>query len=177
LIRTTMANSRLSFAPFTLALAASLACPQAASAFNIVYNGTNYDLSIYTGSYNANPAYFAPTTTSNGRMPWWGNEALAQQLADQLRGGLSPQGASFGPLFATEVAGDVSASFFDLSSLGTTNVVDSGTFARDSVESYVVVSSVPVPAPLPVLATAVCFSVTRRLQNLSSRLRAGRFKK
>jgi hypothetical protein len=160
----------------TLALAFSaglLVLPLEGKALNVVYNGTTYDLETATGSYDSQPSLFA-TPANGGRMPWWGDEALANGLASQLAAGLSPfPYPPDGPLFATAlnvatISGDVTASFFDLTTLGSTDVVMSGEFPRSSMQTYVLLT---VPAPLPLAAPAVVFTASRRLRRLSSRLR------
>lgn len=178
-------NSR-PLAPVALALFASLALHhQTAHALNVDYNGTTYDLQIYTGSYDHNPSIFA-TTENGGLMPWWGNSTLANGLAAQLAGGLSPfPYPEMGPLFASSFVGSMSgaqvrASYFDLGSLGITDLVTSGSFDRTSTQTYVFNNlnsdPAPVPAPVPIAVTAVCFSATRRLRRLAASLRPHRHK-
>jgi hypothetical protein len=161
---------------FGLALSASVSAslftsPHAARALNVVVDGYTYDLQLFTGSYSSNPTIFQSTTTG-GQMPWWGNPTLADALAGQLANGLSPTYTPGdpveGPLFATSFAGsspgaEITASFFDLSTLGITDVVTSGSF-DGSVSLTYAVSSAPVPAPLPLLGLACGFAATRRLR-------------
>ncbi|MEB3316776.1 MAG: hypothetical protein VKO39_01340 [Cyanobacteriota bacterium] len=162
--------------PGTLVLAFSaglLALPLNGRALNVVYDGTTYDLEIYTGSYDSQPSLFA-TPAQGGRMPWWGNYLLATGLASALADGLSPSPLPpLGPLFATAFVGanineEVSATYFDLGTLGTTNVVLSDAFSRSSSQSYVVLAT--VPAPLPIAATTLWLTATKRLRRLSARL-------
>lgn len=169
-------------ASLVLAVVASLAVnPQTARALNVDYNGTTYDLRIYTGSYDRNPSLFA-TPANGGLMPWWGNTTLANGLAAQLAGGLSPfPYPEMGPLFATSFVGsksgeEVNASYFDLSSLGITDLVTSGSFDRTRIQTYAYNNPDPVPAPIPVAVTAVGFAATRRLRRLSVSLRRHRRK-
>jgi hypothetical protein len=163
-------------APFGLGLSATLitsifASPQAARALNVVVQGTTYDLQLYSGSYTSNPSFFQ-STASGGRMPWWGNPSLADDLAGQLANGLSPTYADGdpveGPLFATafhglSIGSEITSSFFDLSTLGITDVVTTGSFDSSSTLSYAVVAA-PAPAPLPILGVAAGFSASRRLR-------------
>jgi len=163
---------------FGLALTASVAAslfsfPQAARALNVVVGGTTYDIQLYTGSYNSNPSFFE-TPSNGGRMDWWGNPALADALAGQLANGLSPTYTDGdpveGPLFATSFDGfslgaEVSASYFDLSTLGITDVVTSDSFDRTASFTYAVTkSNTSVPAPLPFLGLAGGFAASRRLR-------------
>jgi hypothetical protein len=161
--------------PLVLAFSAGLlVLPLDCKALNVTYGGTTYDLEIYTGSYNSQPSLFA-TPALGGRMPWWGDEALANGLASVLAGGLSPfPYPSQGPLFATALSFDidnvpiVTASFYDLTTINDTQTVLTGDFSRASTQTYAVLA---VPAPLPIAATTLWLSATKRLRRLSARLR------
>lgn len=154
-----------------------LAVPTA-QAVILQFNNITYDVVIYYGSYDANPAKFGPSA-SGGRMPWWGNQALADGLAEQLAGSLSGSPLpSQGPLFATSFTAsssgsEVQTSYFDLTSLGITNTILTGSFSRSSTQSYVVTTAAPdpVPAPLPLLGAATAFTAMGRLRRSSRRLR------
>ncbi|MFN9546245.1 MAG: hypothetical protein ACK6AD_04120 [Cyanobacteriota bacterium] len=167
------------FAPLALVLiTAVIASPRDARALTVVYNNITYDLEIYNGSYEHQTSLFA-TPANAGRMPWWGNTALADALAGQLADGLtSPPYPAFGPLFATSFDSaspgeEVTASVFDLSSLGGPSAVLSWGYDRAIPQSYVVAATA-VPVPLPVAAAVVVLSAERRLRRLSARLRRGR---
>ena len=71
---------------------------------------------------------------------------------------------------------EVSASFLELDTLGSSDLVSTGRFNRASLQSSVVESAI-VPAPVPLVLTAVCLSATRRLRRLSARLRQHRVKR
>ena len=168
--------------PVVLALTALLTfSAQAGRALNVVYDGITYDLEIYTGSYNSSSSAF-DKPANGGRMSWWGNDDLANGLARVLAGGLSPfPYPPYGPLFATSLDSsllgqEVSASFFDLDTLGSSDLVSTAQFDRASQQTYVV-ESATVPAPVPLVLTAVCLSTTRRLRRLSDRLRQLRVKR
>ena len=140
---------------------------QPAAALTVQVNGADYDLSIYSGSYTSNTADFN-LPTHGGRMPWWGQPTLAADFAFALASGLSPTPLpADGPLFATAFNGtDVEATYYDLSTLGITDVInESVAFDPTSPQSYVVADSpVSVPAPLPLLGAAAGFSFARRLR-------------
>jgi hypothetical protein len=170
---------------FGLALSSSVAAslfsfPQAARAINVVVGGTTYDIQLYTGSYNSNPSIFQ-TPANGGRMDWWGNPTLAEALAGQLTNGLSPTYTDGdpveGPLFSTSFDGlilgsEVSASYFDLSTLGITDVVTTTSFDRSASLTYAVTkSNTSVPAPLPLLGLAGGFAASRRLRRRARQLR------
>ena len=140
---------------------------QPAAALTVQVNGANYDLSIYSGSYTSNIVDFE-LPANGGRMPWWGQPTLAADFAFALAAGLSPTPLpADGPLFATAFTGtDVEATYYDLSTLGITDVINENVaFDPTSTQSYVVADSpVSVPAPLPLLGAAAGFSVARRLR-------------
>ncbi len=144
-----------------LLLTATLDRP--ARAITVVVSGNSYDVEIFNGSYNSDPSLFA-TPASGGRMPWWGDSLLADEFASQLGAGLSPTPLPpFGPLFAhTYSSSSVIASVLDLSTLGTTDFVDSSyTVLSNSTESYAVLvvppATAPVPAPLPIFGAFAAF--------------------
>ena len=140
---------------------------QPAAALTVQVNGANYDLSIYSGSYTSNIVDFE-LPANGGRMPWWGQPTLAADFAYALAAGLSPTPLpADGPLFATAFNGtDVEATYYDLSTLGITDVINENVaFDPDSTQSYVLASSLAsVPAPLPVLGAVAGFSLARRLR-------------
>jgi hypothetical protein len=141
--------------------------PQPAAALTVQVNGTNYDLELYTGSYTGNPAAFQ-LPANGGRMPWWGQPSLAADFAFALAAGLSPTPLpADGPLFATAYTGtDVEAAYYDLTTLGSTDVINENVaFDPNSSQSYAVVNSpASVPAPLPLVGAAAAFSCSRRLR-------------
>ena len=155
----------------TLALLAAAALvgrsPQPAAALTVQVNGSDYDVELYTGSYSSNAAAFQ-LPASGGRMPWWGQPTLAADFAFALAAGLSPTPLpADGPLFATAYTGtDVEAAYYDLTTLGSTDVINENVaFDPNSSQSYAVVTSpATVPAPLPLLGAAAAFSCSRRLR-------------
>jgi hypothetical protein len=140
---------------------------QSAAALTVQVNGAAYDLAIYSGSYTSNPVDFQ-LPADGGRMPWWGQPSLAADFAFALAAGLSPTPLpADGPLFATAYTGtDVEATYYDLTTLGITDVINENVaFDPDSAQSYVVASSLAsVPAPLPVFGAVAGFSFARRLR-------------
>ncbi len=84
-----------------------------------------------------------------------------------------------GPPFATAYNGSVvEASYSDLSTLGSTDVINENMpFAPGSVQSYAVLGNpAPVPAPLPLFGAGAGFSVARRLRRRVAPLRQHRSK-
>jgi hypothetical protein len=49
--------------------------------------GLQYDVTLYTGSYNAKPIYFQ-TAANGGVMPWWGSSSTANAFATAVGYGL-----------------------------------------------------------------------------------------
>jgi hypothetical protein len=149
-----------------------------ADAVILQVNGIDYDVEIYAGSYDDQPGFFA-TPANGGRMPWWGNTALAGDLAFALADGLSPSPLpATGPLFATSYIGgspaDVAATSFDLSTLGITDVINEGIlYSAASSQQYAVLAA-PVPAPLPIFGAAAAFATMRRLRRQSTMLASHR---
>ena len=135
-------------------------------------NGSDYDLALYNGSYMDQPGIF-DTPDHGGRMPWWGNSSLAADFAYALAGGLSPTPLpADGPLFATAAtANTVLATYFDLSTLGTTDVINQDIpFGAAGTQAYAVLSEpAAVPAPLPIFGAAAAFSCATRLRRRSLR--------
>ena len=76
-----------------------------AQAFVVNVGGQDYDVTTFTGSYNANTRKFA-TAANGGVMSWWGDEALVNEFAIKVRFMGYPTGEPFngdrsaGPLFA-----------------------------------------------------------------------------
>ncbi|MBO1051358.1 MAG: hypothetical protein HEQ25_09525 [Dolichospermum sp. DET73] len=65
--------------------------PAQAIIFNV--NGTDYDVTTVTTSYNAD-------STLLQSQPWWGNATLASQFASTVQQGLPGSFSSSGPFFA-----------------------------------------------------------------------------
>ena len=92
----------------------------AATTYTATVNGTSYNLTTFTGTYNANSAEFSATL-----MPWWSNDGgtLAGAFAAAFAGNLGSQtisSANYGPLFAYAVPSNVSSKryVFSNSSVG-----------------------------------------------------------
>ena len=88
----------LSFTGATLASAIGIASP--AGAFNFVYDNVTYDVNTYTGSFND---LQSTLTAPNNAL--WGNQSLAQGLAEVVKGDLGypntvDPSVAFGPYFA-----------------------------------------------------------------------------
>jgi hypothetical protein len=54
--------------------------PAQALTAKVTVSGTTYDVTTFTGTYNANTSKFN-TLINGGLMPWWGREILAKEFA------------------------------------------------------------------------------------------------
>jgi hypothetical protein len=81
---------------------------QPAQAVFVTVNSTQYDVTTFTGTYDANTSKFA-TPANGGLMPWYGNQTLAEQFAlavynlTPTNGGLADNSVS-GPFFASSAS-------------------------------------------------------------------------
>ena len=151
-----------------------------AHALVITVDGKLYDVTTFTGTYNANSAKFA-LPANGGVMPWVGQTgSLGVPLAElfatalggalgyinvQVNGGELPGcgfGGSCGPLFANgnPVSGRVSLYFSN--NLGTTVISSTPVdFSRVWAQATEIV---PSPVPLPVFGAAAAFGFSRKLR-------------
>jgi hypothetical protein len=138
----------------------------------------SWDVTTFTGTYNANVSKFA-TADNGGVMPWWGNADLATSFALRVNHSLSSMrpleynGNLVGPLFAHKISaanlGDtpgpqayVKVGFRLYSEFyqSTGNLLDV-TWAQ-AVAYQAPASS--VPGPLPALGAAAAFGFSRQLR-------------
>jgi hypothetical protein len=159
------------------AISALCATTNNVHAVTLVVNGTAYDVTTFTGSFDANLSKFE-TAANGGVMPWWGNASLASAfalaaLAKSADLGF-PNPISRGPYFAvsnpvpTNSTVGINFSAYNASS----NIVTSAQ-SKSSPAVYAQAQAVaaPVPAPLPILGAIAAYQGTRRLQRLSARLK------
>jgi hypothetical protein len=153
-----------------------------AQALVVNVDGQDWDVTTFTGSYNANSSKFA-TAANGGVMPWWGDRSLAQSFLFAVRGLLGyPNGAnSFSPDFAFRKnpgclgpgCGPVVGIQPAMGALSfTTNV--SGGMWSDAIllttpvtwaQANLYTSPAPaVPSPLHALGAAAAFSFSRKLR-------------
>ena len=67
-------------AAFGTAVAIGVLGAGQAQALVVNVNGQNWNVTTFTGSYNANTSKFK-TAANGGMMPWWGNLTLANSFA------------------------------------------------------------------------------------------------
>jgi len=163
----------------TVAAAALSLCPGKAEAFVVSVDNVDYDVTTFTGFYDANASKFQ-TPANGGEMPWWGNITLAKQFATAVGTNLGlPFIGIRGPFFAISTGilqGRSGASRnTDIASYLTTYgnpgiVYVSG--ASDSSWTWASVvqptlntrSTTDVPAPLPIFGVAAAWGSSRQLR-------------
>ena len=136
-----------------------------ASAVVVQVNGNDYDLTTVSTSPSAMPSWFE-IPAMGGRMPWWGNSDLAATFAQQVFNSLGEGSVpASGPLFAFELNG---APFLDVTSwkqdLLNASIQTQEYTPQDTIATYALLSSAPVPGPLPLLGIASAFHGARRLR-------------
>jgi hypothetical protein len=152
-------------------LAAISLSPGSAQAYVVTVNGVQYDVTTFTGSYNANTSKFA-TAANNGMMPWWNNSTTAQAFAEQVGSSLGLMNVTgtgtSGPFFGYTINANPGISNYRW--LGSTPVA-TGSAAFTTARTWA--QATPVPAPLPMLGSAAALSFCHRLRSRSKRLRHG----
>jgi hypothetical protein len=145
-----------------------------ATIFNV--NGTDYDLSATTMSYDEVLAMYAqPPSSISSIFPWFGDEALAKQFAEVVTYELGDQYVSFdqansiyvGALFShvRPSALQVTTAYFNLDD----SIAGSGNVDATSPNllwAYVAPQppQTAVPGPLPLLGIGAAFSVSRQIR-------------
>ena len=161
-------SSRLG--PALLTLSATIALPllsvAPASAFTVTVGAIDYDVTIFNGSYNSDPALFQVPPA--GKVPWWGDVILALKFAPQIYNQLgSDPTTGNGPIFAYELSDtDILGVSQDLAN---PLVQFPETIATNAVVRYAIATplgSTPaaVPAPLPVFGAAAALGWSRQLR-------------
>jgi hypothetical protein len=147
------------------ALAAISLSPGSAQAYVVTVGGVQYDVTTFTGTYNANISKFA-TPANGGVMPWWtgaavGEGILANAFATQVGLGLGLPNSGTGPAFGYRNFGGIQN--FRVNSSNTTfnqAVGHSQTFTYAQATLY----TAPVPGPLPLFGAAAAFGFSRKLR-------------
>lgn len=166
------------------ALAAISLSPGSTQAFVVNVGGVQYDVTAFTGTYNANTSKFQ-TVANGGVMPWWGNcpqqgctESLARQFADALAGAIpagTVAGAIYGPSFGYQefypnADGSIDMTYYTSdrgfgqgpgTSTGDPGKGEVVTWAQ-AVELFP--QSAEVSGPLPALGAAAAFGFSRKLR-------------
>ena len=153
------------------ALAAISLSPGSAQAYVVTVGGVQYDVTTFTGTYNANASKFA-LPANGGVMPWWGNRSLVEEFANAVAGGLGYE-SGLGPAFAIQYAYADNTYF----TLWAPQSCGSGCGEYDFIFQNVEPSSVyrwaqvaptlytaPAPGPLPLFGAAAAFGFSRKLR-------------
>ena len=157
---------------FTFAASCVALClaPNSAEAVSVTVGGTTYDVTSFSGTYNANSAKFN-TFANGGSMPWWGNQGLAEQFAEAVGVSLgTPVANTYGPEFAHKLSpslfgpiyvdGEVFLSPSNVPTYGYTTT-ETGTYATATLAPP---PPAAVPGPFPLFGVAAAFGMSRRLR-------------
>ncbi len=155
-----------------------------AQALVVTVNGQQWNVTTFTGSYDANISKFN-TPANGGVMPWWtgnSNQSPASDFAQAVQFDLGtfssnpPFGTSFqpgGPYFASTVLVNGIGSGSDsievawyAARTGQSPIVQFSqtTLSRTLSVTYAQASLVPVPGPLPLFGAAAAFGFSRKLR-------------
>ena len=156
-----------------------------AQAVVVTVGGQDWDVTTFTGTYNANTSKFE-TAANGGVMPWWGNcpqqgctESLAIQFADALAGSIpvgTVGGVIYGPFFGYQefypnANGSIDMAFWESDrGFGQGPGTSTGDPDKRDVETWAQATLVtpppaPVPSPLPALGAAAAFGYSRKLRS------------
>jgi hypothetical protein len=164
---------------FSGALAVGVITAGQAQALVVNVNGQDWDVTTFTGTYNAYTYKFA-TAANGGVMPWWGNGTTAAQFAIAVDASLGtpntldgssgpPAGTGAGPYFGYETSGinNIMYGFGWVSNYGVGQGVigfPSGVTSRTWAQATLFLSTAEVPGPLPALGAAAAFGFSRKLR-------------
>jgi hypothetical protein len=157
-----------------------------AQAIVVTVGGVQYDVTTFTGTYNANTSKFAQTSAPGGMMPWWGDSSLATQFSNavgyslgapnsiQTLSGGSPTNMNVGPYFAynsivdkiTFQLSDTAATYHpNLSTLiFSVDVNTSVTWAQVAPKGKNDPTISAVPGPVPAIGAFAAFGFSRKLR-------------
>jgi hypothetical protein len=158
------------------ALAAISLSPGSAQAYVVTVNGVQYDVTTFTGSYDANTSKFA--LPPGGVMPWWGDNVLSGTFATAVGANLGLPNSyvanTSGPVFAyTTDSGYVDGNNWCSASCTGNPEYYTANSNASVVYAQATLYTTPVPAPLPLLGSAAALGFCRRLRSRSKRLRHG----
>jgi hypothetical protein len=135
-----------------------------AQAIIVNVNGQDWDVTTFTGSYNANTGKFA-LPPAPGVMPWWGSLSLASQFAGTVGDDLGfPNFGVLSPFFAYDAFGSGTPSSQANSAVFTDQFIVSTAGTAGFWDGAVWAQATPVPGPLPALGAAAAFGFSRQLK-------------
>jgi hypothetical protein len=155
-----------------------------AQAFVVTVGGVQYDVTTFTGTYNANTSKFAQTP--GGVMPWWGDSSLATQFSNALGYSLgahnsietgsagSPTNMNVGPYFAyNSIVDKITFQLSDTAATYHPNPPSPLIFSVDVNTSVTWAQVVKkpddpktsaVPGPVPAIGAFAAFGFSRKLR-------------
>ncbi len=148
-----------------IALAAISLTPGSAQAFVVTVGGVQYDVTTFTGTYNANTSKFN-LTADGGQMPWW-SSSTSNSAAINFA---TAVGNFFGPniyyvYYDREASWPNPSARFPVILWQGSVYTGTGVGANES-RTFAVASLVPapVPGPLPILGVGAAFGFSRKLR-------------
>jgi hypothetical protein len=158
------------------ALAAISLSPGSAQAFVVTVNRVQYDVTRFTGTYNANTSKFQ-TAANGGVMPWWGSSSSnggATQFAIAVGSSLDfpNQNGTRGRYFAFQAKTNVLYKFLCVSVCSGQPGIDYAAQTSTGPNEPQVWAqatplappAAPVPGPLPLFGAAAAFGFSRKLR-------------
>ena len=140
-----------------------------AQAYVVTVGGVQYDVTTFTGTYNANTSKFE-TAANGGVMPWWGNQTLANSFATAVGANLGTPnsyiGNTSGPAFSyqTNTGATVGKNWCTANCMSNPDLIFV-VYANSATYAQATLYTPPVPAPLPLFGAAAAFGFSRNLRN------------
>ncbi|MCX5953964.1 MAG: hypothetical protein NTZ40_10830 [Cyanobacteria bacterium] len=157
------------------ALAMGVLTAGQAQALIVTVGGQAWDVTTFTGTYNANTSKFA-LPSAGGMMPWWADGSLPEAFARAVGNSLGlPNSGPEGPFFAVFPVQPVNIASMRLTSNNSYeyiyNTSRSATKTWAQATQYTPPAPVPVrvPGPLPALGAAAAFGFSRQLRKRTKR--------
>jgi hypothetical protein len=156
-----------------IALAMGVLTAGQAQAVVVNVGGQDWDVTTFTGTYNANTSKFA-TAANGGVMPWWGNEPLATEFASALQDSLGSPNDNASPFFGFHLYA-TSTMIMCSWSTGTWPLWCAGV-GTHWVVTWAQATATSVPGPLPLFGVAAALGYSRKLRtriNRSTKIGSG----
>ncbi len=141
-----------------------------AQALVVNVNGQNWNVTTFTGTYNANSSKFE-TPANGGAMPWFtsptGSSSLAVSFATAVGNslGFPSTNSGDGPFFGWRLGPSVNqVSFVATTTDGYTGPIGATGMAQNRTWAQATLVPAPVPGPLPALGAAAAFGFSRKLR-------------
>ena len=168
-LRTSWVNAGLGKAARKSAIGAALAMgvlgAGQAQALVVTVNSQQWDVTTFTGSYNANTALIQSQV-------WWKNFVLADQFATAVFNNLGtpnsipsgPTAGPAGPFFANTDSNGATVINVRVYSATSNSVINRSVSPSSTSNVWAQAYLVNVPGPLPALGAAVAFGFSRKLR-------------